>query len=60
MDNNVVIIKNFTIPKSCADCPICYDDMYCSITNSQMDCVNYVKTRHPDCPLFTKIEQKEV
>ena len=56
MDNNIVIIKDFTIPNCCADCPICYDDMYCAITNIKMDCVNYDKTRHLDCPLVTKIE----
>ena len=46
-----VIISDMGIPKCCSDCPILYDQMYCSITESKVNWGNYDKSRLDDCPL---------
>ncbi len=39
------------IPKSCMTCPMLYDQMCCSITESKVDWSEYEKFRMSDCPL---------
>ena len=39
------------MPKSCADCPLLYDQMSCSATGVGIDWNNYDKERLSNCPL---------
>lgn len=51
-----ILIKGMEMPKSCSDCPMCYDMMQCSIAEP---IINFFKVkefefcaeRHPRCPL---------
>lgn len=42
---------NFKIPNSCIDCSLCYDYIYCSITNTKMGFEHMDSNRLNDCPL---------
>lgn len=51
-------IKDFKLPKSCADCPCDYDYMYCVLNMKAYGCdYEWTKERSPRCPL---VEIKEV
>lgn len=53
----MICIKDFEMPKTCADCPIYYDFMHCGITGTEYTTclVEYnfddLKARMNDCPL---------
>lgn len=54
----MVIIKGFEMPKSCSECPICYDQMECPISDLRFwrgrpenKEFKFTEERHPDCPL---------
>jgi hypothetical protein len=53
-----IYIRGMQMPKSCADCPICYDQMECPISGlrfwrgrPESKEFNFTDERHPDCPL---------
>ena len=53
-----VFIYNVQLPKSCADCPICYDQMECPISDLRFwrgrpENKEFIFTeeRHPRCPM---------
>lgn len=54
----MIAIKDFEMPKSCYDCPICmFDSEDCKMCGLIDEEVPYLyKNRHPNCPL---IEVKE-
>lgn len=53
-----IVIQGMEMPESCSDCPMCYDQMECTVSplgfwrgrpeNEQFD---FCKERHPNCPL---------
>ena len=39
------------MPKNCSDCPLNYDMIFCSISETKMSWSKMDKERLPDCPL---------
>ena len=55
-NNMAIIIKNMEMPKCCDDCPIAYDYMCCSITDTKFwgeddTYPDSSESRMSDCPL---------
>ena len=48
----MVGIKDFEIPKSCADCALCYDYCVCIITGTSVNWDEMNQYRLDDCPLI--------
>ena len=46
-----VIVTGMDIPTNCSDCPIEYDMINCSVTDTRLDWSNMDKKRLQDCPL---------
>ena len=48
-----MILVDIEMPKSCRDCPIVHDEIYCSITHKSVldQSIDFMKERLPDCPL---------
>lgn len=53
-------IKNFNMPESCYDCPLCYDLQECVVSDlkfwhgsKELKEFSFSRERHPKCPLFT-------
>lgn len=50
-----IFIKGMEMPKTCSDCPLCYDFIECLLTGTR--CVgnkfhqDFCETRFKDCPL---------
>ena len=56
-----VIITDMDMPKNCAECPIFYDFMECSITTTHADFEQMNSKRLSDCPLKSANEMiKEI
>ena len=50
-NEKVIIIQDFSIPKDCSDCPMNYDDMFCSLNECKFDLKTWTETRLSNCPL---------
>ena len=53
-----ILIRGMEMPESCADCPICYDMMECSVSplrfwngRTELEQFVFCNERHPSCPL---------
>lgn len=51
-----IYLRNIEMPKSCYDCPLCYDMMECSASDIRFFKVkeksfDFCTERHPNCPL---------
>lgn len=53
-----VYIKGMEMPQNCAECPMCYDMMECSVSplkfwngRTEIEQFDFCNERHPDCPL---------
>lgn len=44
-----VYMKNLQVPKTCFDCPLCYDYLCCIVDE---DLKAHAYDRHPNCPLI--------
>ena len=60
-----VFIYNMELPKSCADCPICYDQMECPISDLRFwrgrpenKEFKFTEERHPRCQLTDENEMR--
>lgn len=58
-----VLIKGIAMPKSCYDCPMCYDTIQCTVKDinfwGEELPMDFCNERHPDCPLV-EIPEEEV
>ena len=45
------------MPECCMDCPLFYDNMMCSVTQTGADWENFDKERLSDCPLYERSEK---
>lgn len=57
-----VIIKGLEMPKSCCDCPMCYDMIQCTVAEPLIDFCrdddfDFRGERHPRCPLILLNEE---
>ena len=46
-----ILIKNMEMPKSCDECELLYDFVYCIVTKQKMLDADFEK-RNPSCPLI--------
>lgn len=53
-----MLMVDMDMPKSCFSCPLCYDFLYCPITETRTDDRHADDERLPDCPLKESEEKQ--
>lgn len=53
-----MILIDLDMPKSCMDCPMNYDYVYCSLNEKINNVFNYDESRHEECPLMDEERDK--
>lgn len=53
-----MILLDMDMPKSCRECPIVHDEIYCSITHKSVldQRIDFMKERLPDCPIIDELD----
>jgi hypothetical protein len=54
-----ILIKNMEMPKSCDECELLYDFVYCIVTKQKMLDADFEK-RNPSCPLIPVPEHNDL
>lgn len=52
-----MILVDIEMPKSCRECPIVHDEIYCSITHKSVldQSIDFMKERLPNCPIIDEV-----
>ena len=53
-----MILLDMDMPKSCHDCKLAHDEIYCSVTHKSVldQRIDFTKERLPGCPIIDRLD----